>query len=237
MKKINIFLLMLCLFFMFGFFMFFFRENYPERILIRCGLKEEKTQEPGINYTLISWKSSLAQLDYDADIAFFGDSITQMGNFQSYFIDKRIINLGISGDSLCGMTSRVDMLSNVNAEKVFLMAGINGLKDDTIKSSVDSYETLICSIRDVAPDAKLYIQSVLPVSQEQEEFCAKNDTIKIFNNEIENLAKEYGATYINLFDLYENDGYMNEQLTSDGIHLQGKAYEIWISEIEQYIYE
>lgn len=54
MKKINIFLLMLCLFFMFGFFMIFFRENYPERILIRCGLKEEKTQEPGINYTLIS---------------------------------------------------------------------------------------------------------------------------------------------------------------------------------------
>lgn len=40
-----------------------------------------------------------------------------------------------------------------------------------------------------------------------------------------------------MFDLYENDGYMNEQLTSDGIHLQGKAYEIWISEIEQYIYE
>ena len=32
MKKINIFLLMLCLFFMFGFFMIFFRENYPERL-------------------------------------------------------------------------------------------------------------------------------------------------------------------------------------------------------------
>ena len=115
---------MLWFFFMFGFFTIFFRENYSERILIRCGLKEEKAQEPGINYTLISWESSLAQLDYDADIVFLGDSITQMGNFQSYFIDKRIINLGISGDSLCGMTSRVNMISNVKAEKVFLMAGI-----------------------------------------------------------------------------------------------------------------
>ena len=30
---------------------------------------------------------------------------------------------------------------------------------------------------------------------------------------------------------------MNEQLTSDGIHLQREAYEIWTSKIEQYIYE
>ena len=210
------------------------RGGYIDKVLFKLGIKESITET---NWTLVSWERSLKQLDYDADIVFFGDSITSNGDFQNHFAYQRIVNLGVSGDSLTGMRNRVEMLASVKPEKVFIMGGINSLSDKNSEKIFQQYEALIDEIQAMLPEAQLYIESILPISKEKEKNCADNTVIASFNEKLQELATEKDLTYIDLYSLYVLDGYMNPKLTKDGFHLQPDAYEYWFDAIETYVNE
>lgn len=161
------------------------------------------------NWTLASWERSLEQLDYDADIAFFGDSITLGGDFQSYFSNKKIINLGKSGDSLIGMEKRVKMLNFIKPEKVFIMGGINSLTDTNSDTAFQYYADMLDAIQVEVPDAQLYIESILPISEEKEKICADNSVIFEFNNRLKALADEKNMVYVDLHSLYVLNGFIS----------------------------
>lgn len=63
----------------------FVKQMTPQRMLAKIGLPISEE----IDYTLLSWESSLNQLEYDADIVFIGDSLTTDENFQGYYKDKK----------------------------------------------------------------------------------------------------------------------------------------------------
>lgn len=176
-------------------------------------------------------------MDVDADVVFFGDSITRGGAWANAYPDVNIVNLGISGDSIRGMASRVDMIASVKPEKVFILGGINSLKDHNSTKILKQYNDMLAAVQEAVPDAKIYVQSILPISTEKEKECADNSVIDAFNEELEKLAAETGVTYINIHDLYELDGSMNPDLTKDGIHLKPQAYDLWYKAIEGYVYE
>lgn len=115
------------------------------------------------NWVLESWKNSLHQFENDKiDIAFYGDSITMQGEWQRYFPSKRIINLGIAGDSIDGMKDRIVMLNAVNPRKVFIMGGINSITSENIEDSIGRYSQMLEIISRDLPEAEIYVQSTLP---------------------------------------------------------------------------
>ncbi|MBQ5602712.1 MAG: hypothetical protein IIU77_07835, partial [Clostridia bacterium] len=57
-------------------------------------------------------------------VLWIGDSITQGSDFHKCFKSKKIINLGHGGDSIDGITKRVNMAKAVSAQKLFLLGGI-----------------------------------------------------------------------------------------------------------------
>lgn len=57
------------------------------------------------------------------------------------------------------------------------------------------------------------------------------------NDSLEKLAAEQGMVYIDLWALYQLDGTINSEYTSDGIHLREDAYTLWVSEITHYVDE
>ena len=189
-----------------------------------------------INWTLFSWKSSLEKLNLKADICFFGDSITRGGDFQNCFPDKVVCNLGISGDNLSGMLERVDMIRFVSPKEIYLMAGINDLlAGNTSKVCIDKYHDLIKAICSQNPQARLFVQSVLPINNEK---CKKNmsaQLIRDFNKSLEKICKEESVEYIDVFSLYEKDGKLPEEYTVDGLHLYPQAYSIWMNKLQSYI--
>lgn len=186
---------------------------------------------------MVGWERSLEQLNCDADIVFYGDSLTSGGNFQNYFPDWKIVNLGIPGDSLQGMKNRAEMLSSVTPEKIFIMGGINSLTDKNSDSAFQDYKNMLNAVLDAVPDAQIYIESILPISLEKEKECADNSVITAFNQRLESLALEKNLTYIDLYSLYVLNGEINPELTKDGVHLQPSAYEYWFSEIQKYVDE
>lgn len=187
------------------------------------------------DWSLYAWDDCLKKMDYDAEIVFFGDSITRESDFRTFFPDKTIVNLGLVGDTLTGMLNRVSMISSVFPEKIFLLGGINELKDDNFDACVANYEMLVDKIQAAVPDAALYIQSVLPISSLREYTICHNTTIQQFNLSIQKLAKEKNCQYINLFDLFYSNGELSSDYSNDGLHINDEAYRLWAGIIEEYV--
>ena len=211
----------------------FIRAGYFAKLLVKLGLKEPSIST---NYTLTSWENCLQKLNYDADVVFLGDSITQESDFADIFPTVKVVNLGFGGDVLKGMYVRAPIMESLTPEKVFVMGGINNLTNENVDQSVKEYSDLIEKIQEILPNATLYIQSVLPIAKEQEK-TKSNETIRLFNKHLEQLAIKHGATYIDLYTLYLLNGELNPALTNDGIHLRPEAYTIWANAIRKYIQE
>ena len=229
MKKYSVFITTLTIVITIAFVVLFLHGDYDSKLLIKLGLKERPVQT---NWAIFSWESSLNQLDYDSDIVFFGDSLTQSGDFQYYFENKKIVNLGYSGDSITGMTQRINMVKAVMPEKIFLMGGINNLNDNNIKICVEEYATLLKTIRKCLPNTKIYVQSVLPVLNLKN--CS-NSTIKKFNNELKKLSTEYNTTYIDLFSIFIKKNEPKTWLYKDNVHINSKGYKLWTDSIRKYV--
>lgn len=195
-------------------------------------MKERRVEK---NWAVVGWNNTMQKLDYDADIVFFGDSITRGSDFREYFPKKQIVNLGYPGDSLEGMKQRVISVSSMKPEKVFVLGGINGLSDTNVDASIRLYSELLDELKMDMPYTDFYIQSVLPISKSKELEVCYNTTIQQFNESLRILAKEKNMIYVDIYSLYEVDGEMNPSLTSDGIHILPGAYKLWANAIKQYI--
>lgn len=188
-----------------------------------------------IDWAVRGWNNTMQKLDYDADIVFFGDSITAVSDFRRYYPNKKIVNLGYPGDGLVGMLDRVSGVISVKPEKIFILGGINGLNNDNIEESIETYKNILDQLKYGLPSADIYVQSVLPISKESESDICSNTTIRDFNKRLEQLADEYGLDYIDLYSEYDVNGYMNPELTIDGLHIWPDAYDRWAEKLKSYI--
>lgn len=203
-------------------------------ILIKLGLKSSEVLP---DWTLESWKQSLSGMNFDSDIVFFGDSLTSNGNWNQYFPEYRIVNLGLMGDNINGMISRIDMVGEVSPEKIFIMAGINSLANENYRECFYDYEKMISDIQKQLPESSLYIQSVLPVSMEKENQHISNSNIDKLNHELEIFAENHEIIFIDMSDLFKEDCQLKQTLSIDGIHINESGYKLWSDCISQYIYE
>ena len=69
-------------------------------------------------WALMGWQNTMEKFGYDADICFFGNSITYYSQFQKAFSDLKIVNLGYPGDRLDGMLVRYRTISFVKPEMI-----------------------------------------------------------------------------------------------------------------------
>ena len=187
--------------------------------------------------TSLAWEQSLKKMNYDADIVFFGDSITAGSDFATYFDEsgKKIVELGLYGDNLANMNERVQMIADVTPDKIFLLAGINELNGENIEWSLKRYNYLLDNIVEACPNASVYIQSVLPISEELTQRCGSNENIKEYNDSLMVIADERNMTYVDLYSLFYKDGYMNPEYTTDGLHLNAAGYTVWGEAIREYV--
>lgn len=208
------------------------KQYSPQQLLAYFGVISipEKT-----DYTLVSWERSLTQLNYDADIVFIGDSLTSSVDFQSSFPDKKIINLGLSGDSLDGIHRRSSIIPHFSPEMIFVEGGVNSLNSLSLDDLVSNYSTMIDEIIQTNPVSKIYIQSILPISNSRENKNLTNKNILSMNAKLLEIANKYGAVFVDLFSVYASSGEMNPSYTTDGIHLTEESKQLWINALVPYI--
>ena len=205
--------------------------GYADRVLAKLGLRRSAVPVSWAE----GWERCLKYMDVDAEVVFFGDSITSGGDFNALFPEKSVCNLGVPGDTIEGMTARAGMIAAVKPEKVFILGGINSLCDDNSDAVLKEYGAMLDRIGGVT-DAEVYIQGILPVSTKQEErLHVKNTTITRFNERIADLAAEKGFHYIDLPGFFLADGVINPDYTKEGIHLTEEGYRVWADAIAGFI--
>lgn len=180
--------------------------------------------------------------DTDREIVFLGDSITDWCQWSELFQNVKIKNRGIGGDRTGGVLLRLDEILSSSPEKVFIMIGINDLAHGTDFQDVfENYKLIVQRISEKSPETKIYIQSLLPVNKQ---LLAKyypmskitGENIRKLNNSLEDLSSKSQLNYIDLYSLFKADeDQLDERFTYDGLHLNGTAYLIWKSAIENYV--
>ena len=211
------------------------RSGYGRKLLNDLHLRHD----PVYTYNLDAWANSLEQLDVEADAVFFGDSITQFGDWRPYFPDKTLGNLGHMGDRIEHLEQRVNTVKSLRPKKLFLMIGTNSLVDQSPEECAKEYAHLLDLLQKELPDTEIYLESLLPISKERDtdETMRTTEAILALNQEIQTMAKERNLTYIDLYSVYEKDGFINPAFTADGLHLLPNAYELWAQTIRPYMEE
>jgi len=181
---------------------------------------------------------------YFDDAVFFGDSLTY-GMTANFPIDSDNV-IACKGASIRTMMQKVELsgkeeMGTVNAigevvdrepKKIYIMLGINGLAWMTTQQVIDDYEELIDRIRIANPYAKIYMQSIFPVSKFKEQSDDRYNNYKIdkINNALLNLASEKQVYFLDTNSILKDEkGNLSSEFTnaSDGIHINQEAYELW----------
>jgi len=176
------------------------------------------------------------------DIIFAGNSITDGAEWNELFNDSRIKNRGISGDISAGFVHRLEELASRKPAKFFLMIGVNDLARNIGPDSLLANISLIVSyLRQQAPSTKIFVQSILPVSDVYKKFgghSSKAKEIMQVNEQLRKNAEADRYTYIDLHTAFSDEqGKLRADLSNDGLHLNGEAYQLWKHLVYPYVYD
>jgi lysophospholipase L1-like esterase len=182
---------------------------------------------------------------YFSDALFIGDSRT--GGFSIYgnmnencsFIYKESLSVyTVFSEMLTYRKSNGTSYSNTLEEilttntfdKIYICLGVNELGiPDTIRY-YERYRTILERIHEMQPDAILYIQGVMHVSEKKSsEDDTYNNTIIVERNKaVATLANGWNIFYIDMNSaVCDDNGNLLPELSSDGVHLYGSQYGRW----------
>jgi lysophospholipase L1-like esterase len=154
------------------------------------------------------------------DVVFVGDSITAATPFAEVFGPYK--NRGIGGDTTEGVLARLAEVLRGRPDRVFLMVGSNDVARDASTSRiVQNCRRILQRIKAESPGTKVFIESALPVNHAiLQTPVDRNPAIRELNAALGQLAREEGATYIDLTGvLTDGSGSLKKEFTTDGLHL------------------
>ena len=180
---------------------------------------------------------------YENDIIFVGNSITDGAEVQELFGMANVKNRGITSDVINGVSKRIDVTMAGHPKKLFLLIGANDISHNLTADQVATrYEELVKKIRQLSPNTKVYLQSILPINNDfgrYKTMIGKEKVIKALNPKIKAIAERNGCTYIDLTPAMQDPktGKLKRAYTNDGLHLTGAGYKAWSGVLMPYVKE
>lgn len=164
--------------------------------------------------------------DYEIDVAFLGDSLTDGYDVAKYFPQYKTANRGISGETTVGLEARLDVsVYQLKPKVATLLIGANNM--DTM---MENYEDILRGFEENIPDTKIVIISLTSMSGE----WGKKNHLAAYNNvRIKLLAEKYGYEFVDMYSALMNPetGEIYDEYTTDGGHLTSAGYEVFTREL------
>lgn len=177
---------------------------------------------------------------YFDDAAFIGDSRTQglelyngLGDASYFAVKGLTVRTAVSKPALTVDGQKLTVVQAVSKKqygKVYIMLGMNELGWSSTDQYLQEYGKLIDTVKKDQPHAKIYVQSILPVSQKksQEDKVFSNANIEVHNKLIRELAKKKGVSYLDAASaLADSRGNLPDGASSDGVHLNQEYCKKW----------
>lgn len=185
-------------------------------------------------YDMLVDQYSKIKLD-SVNVLMLGNSITAAGSWQEWLTEDSVINRGIPGDGIEGLQRRMaDYSCEVNT--VFVMIGINDLAYHPKEWLIKRYPAFLQELKNVFSDAKIVVQSILPVNNDVSSTGRSNQDIDVVNEAMSIAVNNIGFEYLDLGPLFKDEaGALKANWTSDGLHINGAAYSEWSLLLQNYL--
>lgn len=179
----------------------------------------------------------------DRRVVFMGDSITDSwddtARFSGFFPGKPYINRGISGQTTPQMLIRfrADVI-HLRPKVVVILAGTNDLAGNTGPTTLEAIEDNLMSMAELARANKIRVvfASVLPISDYDKNKDGqpiirsqqrRPDQIVSLNQWLKNYAATVDGVYLDYFSaMVDQQGFLKDELSEDGLHPNQKGYDI-----------
>lgn len=118
--------------------------------------------------------------------------------------------------------------------RVYIGFGTNEMGWPYYDSFIQLYGKLVETIRQYSPNAKIYCESILPVTaaRELQGDAINNANVKALNEYIQKFASENGCEYLTCDKaVMGDDGKLPEEASTDGIHLSIEYCKYWLNYI------
>lgn len=159
--------------------------------------------------------------DYQVDVAFLGDSLTDAYDLAKYYPQYLTVNRGIGGDTTFGLERRLKTsVYDLKPKVAVILIGANNF--DTM---FENYESILKGLKDNIPETKIVLLSLTSMGGE----WGKNNQKAAYNNvKIKLLAEKYEYEFVDLYTPLFNmeTGEIYAEYTTDGGHLTPAGYEV-----------
>ena len=115
--------------------------------------------------------------------------------------------------------------------KIYLEIGINEMGTGTVDSFMEAYEDAVNHLRELQPEAIIYICGIMYVKQNRSEYDSifNNPNIQTRNDRISQLADGEHIFYLDINEVMADEtGNLNPDYTWDEVHLLGKYNILWM---------
>ena len=165
--------------------------------------------------------------DYEVDVAFLGDSLTDGYDLQKYYPQYVTANRGIGGDTTFDLEARLqESVYALKPQVVVMLIGANNM--DTM---FENYESILQGLQENLPETKVVLLSLTAMGGEH--WGRKNQLAAYNNVTIKLLAQKYGYTFVDLYSpLYDvtiREVYAG--YTVDGGHFTHEGYVVLTEQI------
>lgn len=181
-------------------------------------------------------------MEYLDGALFIGDSRTSVlyeyagWDTTHFFVEYgqsiwKVMDQIIDTDAEAGKVTVREALKNQKYDKIYLMLGINELGTGTAETFYEQYKSVVDEIQSMQPDAVIYVQSILHVTDEKdsEGSYINNAEINARNEKIKTLADNEKIFWLDENEVFDapGTGKLNPEYTSDGVHLKAKYISVW----------
>lgn len=191
---------------------------------IETVMKQRKAKDKKVNVT----KESFAVRFENTVI--MGDSLSQA------LLDYRLLNanevLAYRGRRTDNIDKEIQKVIQLAPDKIFMGYGMNDLEyvRGNAKRFVDTYKMQIQKIKKALPNAKIYINSILPIHEKAIAQKPVYGSYKAFNTALKQMCEDNQITYIDNSDLMDWNSSVYER---DGIHPLYPYYPIWLQHMAE----
>jgi peptidoglycan/LPS O-acetylase OafA/YrhL/lysophospholipase L1-like esterase len=200
-------------------------------------------RRPAPNVTAAVHSAVMAFTEYQrafprqASTVMFGDSLTGAADWQAILGSTDIVNRGVGGDTTATALARIDTVLSAKPRRVFLMFGINDLRDGMpVPEIVGNYRAIIHAI--VGAGAIPIVQSTVKVAAEPNPLVADaaevNRQVTVLNEQLRAMCAAERCQFLDLNSVLDSASNLPASFTYDGLHLTAAAYRAWAAVLAPY---
>lgn len=197
---------------------------------------EDEVQEPVITFGRV-------EDSYFADALFLGDSRV-VGMYEYGGLEEIATFYASTGMSIYklldaqivevpGQDEKItidEALQQQSFGKIYIMVGINEMGTGTVERYAETYKSVVDRLRELQPEALIYIQAILKVTTERSNKgdYINNEGIEARNQALSQLADGQKVFYVDANPaVCDEDGGLIKDYTFDGVHLKAKYINLW----------